>query len=199
MKTDPDNRDEPLKRRLSQIDRRIRRDHLRERIRELGGIVGGPEGDEVSEVELHFLERIVEWETGPRMSHRAWLARKGLSFMPPAELEGSGLTKELWRLIRALAGARVFLYHTNHLSDAELYDRLWKEVLSDQWPDSVRTGNDAWICDFAEAGEDGGETWLRFYASPADRRAWCRQFPETVLPERSRPPFHRDRLLPAAG
>lgn len=196
MTDDSDNLDELLEARLAQVDRRIRRDRLREQIRELGGIVGGPEGGEVSDVELTFLERVVAWETGPRSSHRAWLARKGLTFVPPAELDGPGLTKELWRLIRGLARARVFLYHTNHLSDSELYARLWNEVLPAECPDFVRTIDDACHWDFADAGSGDDETWLRYYASPADRREWDRQFPGTPLPARRRPPYHRDRLLP---
>lgn len=197
MKNQADNPDDSLKSRLSQIDRRIRRDRLKEQIREMGGIMAGPDGENVSELELGFLERVVAWETGPCSTHRAWLARKGLSFIPPAELEGPGLTKELWRLIRALARARVFIYHTNHLSDAELYEYLWKEVLPAECPDCARTSRDVCHWDFSETGPDGENNWLRYYASPADRREWGRQFPDTVLPARSRPPYHRDRLLPA--
>jgi hypothetical protein len=199
MKDKADSPDDPLVERLAQVDRRIRRDRLREQIRELGGIVGGAEGADVSDVELSFLERVVAWETGPRSSHRAWLTRRGLSFMPPAELEGTGRTKELWRLIRSLAQARVFLVHTNHLSDAELYDRLWHDVLPAECPDCVRTNRDACHWDFADAGAGETELWLKHYASPADRREWSRQFPDTPLPLRQRPPYNRDRTLPTPG
>lgn len=199
MNDDADSFDEPLKKRLARVDRRLRRDRLRARIRELGGIVGGSEDGDVSEVELGFLERVVAWETGPFSSHRAWLARGGLSFMPPAELDGAGLTRELWRLIRSLAKARVFLWHTNHLGDAELYRRLWNEVLPAECPDCARSRRDACHWDFAEVGTGDPDLWLRYYASPADRREWRRQFPDTLLPPRERPPHYRDRLLPAPG
>lgn len=162
-------------------------------------MVGDSDDEDVSEIELGFLERVVAWETGPRSSHRAWLARAGLSFMPPAELEGPGLTREMWRLIRSLAKARVFLWHTNHLGDAELYEQLWNEVLAAECPDCARTHRDVCHWDFAEMGNGDADLWLRYYASPADRRAWSRQFPETRLPPRERPPCHRDRLLPAPG
>jgi hypothetical protein len=188
--------DDSLKSRLSQIDRRIQRDQLREKIRELGGMAGGMDNGEVSEAELSFLERVVAWETGPRSSHRAWLARHGRSFVPPVELDGADLKTELWRLIRALAEARVFLYHTNHLTDAELYARLWTEVLQVECPDVARSRDDACHCDFADAGGAGEEIWLRFYANPAERAEWKREFPEITLPERRRPLFRRDHRLP---
>lgn len=190
--------DDSLGGQLSRIDRRIRRDQLRERIRELGGMVGGSKDDDVvSDAELSFLEHVVAWETGPRSSHRAWLARAGYVFIPPAELLGRRLRTELWRMIRALAGARVFFYHTNHLSDAELYDHLWKEVLPAECPDGVRTPDDACHWDFAEPGSGGEDIWLRYYASRSEREQWRQDFPETKMPPRDRPPFRRDHLLPA--
>lgn len=119
--------------------------------------------------------------------------------MPPAELVGTGLTRELWRLVRSLALARVFLRHTNHMGDAELYDRLWHEVLPAECPDGLRTAGNVCHWDFADAAAGEEELWLKYYASPADRCAWSRQFPDTVLPVRQRPPYYRDRTLPAPG
>lgn len=196
MTEDAGKGDDSVKDRLQQIDRRIRRDQLREKIRELGGLVGGPESDDVSEVELSFLEQVVAWETGPRSTHRAWLERRGKIFYPPAELDESQVGKELWRLIHALAEARIFLYHTNHLNDAELYRELWEEVLPADCPDGVRTPDDACHWDFASPGSNGEEIWLRYYASRAERREWSRDFPEAKLPKRERPRFHRDHRLP---
>ncbi len=197
MNANPDAPDGPLNARLNGIDRRIRRDQLRRKIEELGGLVGGSEGEEVSEAELSFLERVVAWETGPRSSHRDWLRRAGQTFIPPAELAGSRLEQELWRLIHALAAARVFLYHTNHLDDAQLYQQLWTDVLPVECPDSARTPDDACHWDFADPGSDEEQTWLRFYATPAERQEWVMDFPATKLPESCRPPHRRDHRLPA--
>lgn len=88
-------------------------DSLKEQIREMGGVYGGADTEEVSDAELAFLEHVLAWETGPFSTHRAWLPRSERTFMPPAELFGPRMKTELWRLIRALAEARVFLYHTN--------------------------------------------------------------------------------------
>lgn len=188
-----------VEKRLAETDRLIRRDRLRQEIQDLGGLVGGANDEEVSEHELAFLERVVAWETGPRSTHRAWLARHGQNFVPPAELAGPRRGIELGRLIHALAGARVFLCRTDHLSDAELYTRLWSEVLPEECPDAARGPDDAWVWDFADAGSGAEDIWLRFYASPRERKDWRREFPSAPMPERQRPPYHRDHGLPGAG
>jgi hypothetical protein len=189
--------EESLDDRLDRVDRQIRRERLRCEIEEAGGLLFGPDDrEDVSDVELSFLDRVLAWERGPRSTHRAWLARQGRTFIPPAELDGRRLKIELWRLIRALAGARVFLYHTNHLSDRTLYEQLWSEVLPAECPDFARTRDDACHRDFADPGSGDEETWLGFYASNAERREWQTLFPGTPVPPRSPPPFRRDHRLP---
>lgn len=188
--------DESLADRLAQADRQIRRERLTEQIRELGGMISGPGREIVSDRELFFLEHVLALESGPRSTHRAWLARHGWTFMPPAELDRRQMKVELWRLIAALAAARVFLYHTNHLSDAELYDRLWNEVLASECPDGARTQADACHWDFADTGSGEESLWLRFHASERERAEWKKDFPDTVMPDRCRPPYRRDHRLP---
>lgn len=199
MSGDPAESGDSLDERLAQADRQIRREQLRREIEELGGTVGGALGEEVSDMELDFLERVLAWERGPRSTHRGWLARQGVTFIPPAELDGRRLKSELWRLIRALADARVFLYHTNHLSDAELYARLWRETLAGECPDFARTRDDAFHWDFADCGSgdpDDERLWLTYHASEGERREHLRDFPDIVLPARRRAPFRRDHRLP---
>ena len=185
-----------LSARLVRTDRAIEREKLAEQIRAMGGIVPRAKGDDVSEIELTFLRRVVAWETGTCSTHREWLARRGLIFAPPGGLRGPLLTAELGRLLQGLAEARVFLYHTNHLSDAELYAVLWNKVLDESAPDFARTPDDGCHCDLAEAGAGDEGTWLTFYASEEERREWARDFPDIVLPARRFPPHRRDHLLP---
>ena len=193
---------EPLDERLARADREIQRARLEERIRELGGQMWRPGGDETptTEVELAFLNHVMAWETGPFSTHRAWLARHGLVFMPPAELSGRKLKSELWRLIESLAVvARVFLYHTNHLSDAELYAQLWHEVLNSDAPDFARTPDDAChrdLADWSTGDSEDERIWLTFHATEKERRQHVLDFPATVLPPRRRAPFRRDHRLP---
>jgi hypothetical protein len=175
--------------------RRLRRDWLVKKIQELGGTVGVFPAEDPSELELEFLERTLAWETTPRSSNREWLKRRGLHFLPPFACDEVRLGAELPRLISALATARVFLYHTNHLSDRELYERLCREVLPAECPDDTRTEQDGFHWDFA-GGDGDAKTWLQYYASPAERREWQQDFPADALPPRKCAPFDRDRHLP---
>lgn len=190
--------DDSLEERLARADRAIRRAQLEQKIRELGGLIpeSNPDAD-VSDIELEFLNHVIAWETGPFSTHCEWLARHGLIFATPEELRGRALKKELWRLIEALAVvARVFLYHTNHLSDAELYARLFHEVLDGDGPDFARTPDDACHWDFADAGSGEETLWLTFYADDQERKEWVQHFPDVVLPPKRRPPYRRDHRLP---
>jgi hypothetical protein len=164
----------------------------------MGGIVSAPVGSEVSDFELTFLRRVIAWEKGPMSTHGEWLARHGWMFPPPERLNSAELKCELWRLIEALAMARVFLSHTNHLSDADLYSKLYHEVLPARAPDFARTTADACHWDFAEAGGSDDPLWLTYYASEEDRQDWKTAFPDVILPPRKVAPHPRDDQLPAA-
>src|SRR5262245_37963774 len=79
-------------------DRATHRARLIERIRSLGGYVPDPPSEDVSELEIAFLERVVAWETSPVTTHRDWLARRGWEFPSPGEIAETDLGAELWRL-----------------------------------------------------------------------------------------------------
>jgi hypothetical protein len=188
--------DDFLDQRLSNADRAVLRTQLEQQIRELGGIVSAPVHNEASNLELEFLNRVIAWETSPVSTHRDWLARHRLVFPPPKDLTDLTWERELWRLIEALAVARVFLYRTNHLSDEELYAKLWHEVLNGDAPDFARTGGDGCHWDFADVGGSGEQMWLIYYASEEERQDWKNAFPDVLLPPRQRASYCRDHRLP---
>ena len=179
-------------------ERAIRRDQLAQTIRSLGGYVPESTGDNPSDIELSFLAHVVAWETGTVSTHGEWLARRGFVFPPLDKIPANELTAELWRLIGALAVARVFLHHTDHLSDARLYLRLCDEVLPGDAPDFVRTADAACSHDFADAGAGEERLWLEYYATEEERRLWATEF-RVVLPPRKRPPYARDHRLPTSA
>ena len=166
-------------------------------IREPGGRVGSPPGGTVqAATETALYRRLVAEENAPLITNRDWLKRCGLRFHASDKLHGKELTEELWRLIRALAKARVFFEHSDHLSNPELYGRLWREVLEAEEPDIPRTEAMAWHWDLAEAGGDHESEWLTYYADDCEREEWQEMFPETTMPEHRDPPYERDALLP---
>lgn len=191
-----DGSNDSIQERIARAERAIQRESLARRIRELGGYVPEMTRDQASELEISFLARVLAWETGPFATHGEWLARQGLVFPPPEELRGQRLASELWRLIEALAVARVFLYHTDHLTDAELYRRLCEEVLEASAPDFARTADDACHWDFADPGSGDEQLWLACYASEDERQAWVREFSDVILPPKRMAPPRRDHRLP---
>jgi hypothetical protein len=172
------------------------RDRLLRKICDLGGIASSPMSDQVSDLELGFLHRVIAWEEGPFTTHREWLRRRGQSFPAITEIPPERLSRVLWQLIEALASARVFLMHTDHLSDSSLYVKLTTEVLDGNAPDFARCEDDAYHRDFADPSAGHDQEWLTFYADEHEREEWRSILPETLLPPRQRPAHDRDRLLP---
>lgn len=127
---------------------------------------------------------------------REIFARLGYVPLPPGEVDDFQLRGRLWEFIHALAGRRFFLHHTNHLSDRELYtwlhDRWFPEETADCPPEAETNCH----IDLTEALADDGETFLRYYASEADRLVWADADPAQPLPPHEDPPFDRDRFLP---
>ena len=124
---------------------------------------------------------------------------------PSLCIDGVGPFEEiedaLWALIHALARRRNFLEHTDHLSDEQLYDVLWEQVLEEPtsvFPECCRWSCEISICDYGSPnGDDGLITFLRHYADEHFRREWEQEFPDQPLPIHRDPPYERDYLLPA--
>ena len=185
------------------IDPETRRRQSDEKLRGSEGPACPPSGGTATKITAgnvnEYLARLLAWEEGRTITYREWFKRRGKHFPAPETLRGPQVAAELWRLIRALAQARVFFENTDHLSDAELYTRLWHDVLdADDADDSdtPKTEAEAWHWDLAEAAGDHETEWLTYYADEDEREEWQEMYPELTLPEHRRPPFKRDRLLP---
>ncbi len=128
------------------------------------------------------------------------LIEAGVSLPVPQALDDAATARTLAVLIGGLERLRIFLQNTNHLDDRALYTKLWAEVLREEWqivnpPDRTTL----WL-DMVDGDTDEEiETYLRCYASPADRAAWARDFPDECLPPHAQPPYDRDRHLPGAA
>src|SRR4051812_31006094 len=103
---------------------------LRRTLEKIARALGGKLGDTEDFVDSREeIDRLIASETAPVITHGAWLARHGIVFPKPGTLPPERVPAELKRLLSALAFARVFITGTDHLSDIQLYDRLYAEVL----------------------------------------------------------------------
>lgn len=162
-----------------------------------GPTIEGGTGSMPMETQVAFWEHVLAFESAEE-STLAERLRTEAGFVPPdpKALKGeSDIHSALWDLLRALASIRVFVHHTDHLCDDDLYRLLVYGAL----PESsfVPPAGSEWNCriDACEYGTrddpDGTITWLRYHADEDARAMW-----DGEVPPKETPPYDRDRYLP---
>jgi hypothetical protein len=134
---------------------------------------------------------------GPTTTYFEQLQNAGIQLPEPDSVSDADIRTKLWEVIAGLEKLRAFLESTNHLSDRELYAKLWHETLRGETPAIDEIGFRSHL-DLVRAGEDDADTalYLKYYADDAARESWRSQFPEDHIPAHEDPPFTRDDLLP---
>ena len=181
-------------------DRQGRIEAVRRRAAELAGAALVAEPDDGPPIIVErFWQSVLDHEVAPVTTDFELLTRDGLDLPPPGSLTDDQLTAKLWEVVRQLAGRRTFLERTNHLSDRELYSRLWYKTLREEHPDLPVDESNAWHIDLA-GGCTEEEVYLehQYYATEPERRDWLANFPDYAMPAHVDPPFDRDRFLPSA-
>ncbi|MEM6792506.1 MAG: hypothetical protein AAF725_00865 [Acidobacteriota bacterium] len=151
-------------------------------------------------VEDGLLARLVRAGSAYATLPRTFLAGCGFTLTPPGELADEDLRGELWRLIWILALLRLLLDHTDHLSDRQLYARLYDEVLND--PTTLQPGAEdasVFVCDLLPGSGDAERRLLLAHYSDRleeDERALHLSRLEGEAPEPRPRPYDRDRFLP---
>jgi len=150
------------------------------------------------ELREQFWEHVVNYEQAEQTTSFELLVQGGMELPKPEELDDSQLNAKLWEVIRGLAMLRTFLYSTDHLSDRELYEELWHEVLREETPDMPVNEDSACHIDLVGSGsEQDNELYLRYYADEEDRLRWIIDWPDDIMPEHEALPYDRDRHLPS--
>ena len=140
-------------------------------------------------VENEFLASMLAWERAPVLPICQWFEPE-LKLPHPDSLPNDQLRERLWETIRKLFERRIVLEFTDHLSDRDLYCLIYRDILpcSEKKIDSLDNYLH-WDC--ADVGGDA-TTWLRYYASEEDRRAWIEDFgSDEPMPEAEKPPYPR--------
>ncbi len=139
--------------------------------------------------------RIVAYEQAETVAPFDLLVASGVELPSPGELS-SALGSKLQEAIDALATYRIYLDHTDHLSDRELYTLLWEEVLREEGVFEPE-GLGFHVIDVVGSGSDEDIlVYLEYYADDEMRRVWAEDWPDLEVPQHSDPPHDRDRHLP---
>jgi hypothetical protein len=145
-----------------------------------------------------FLRQVLECENGgPTTTNFQELTEAGVQLPPPDAIGDEQLTSRLWEVICVLARMRVFLSSTDHLSDRELYTRLWSQELREETESSAACPETVWHVDLvANDSETDRQLYLKHCADEDTRRQWLVGFPDYPMPAHEDPPYQRDRKLP---
>lgn len=175
-------------------------DALRDKANQLTGgkMVTSVSDDCPPHLAEQFWRNVVSFESAKQVPLFDQLIARGISLPAPEDLPDDQVHAKLWEVIHGLAAMRAFLDFTDHLSDRDLYTRLWRDAL--RVPEPVFEEGTTWRThiDLSGAGGDPEETllYLKYYADDEARDMWSEDFPDEELPEQEDPPYDRDRLLP---
>jgi hypothetical protein len=176
-------------------------EELKRRAEELTGGEMKSGENELSPPEIRegFWEHVVEYEEAPWTTHFQQLERAGVSMPAPETLNDQEVTAKLWEVINKMAQMRIFLEDTDHLSDRELYTKLWGDLLREETKDILLDQDSACHYQLLSSGaEEDTFLYLKYFADEAWREWWHKDFPDDPIPDHEDPPYDRDRLLPQA-
>lgn len=155
--------------------------------------------DDPDDLRSVFLEHVAAYERQEPVSLFVVLPEAGVALPPPDELDESQVSAKLWDVINALALLGTFLHHTDHLSDRQLYEELWGDILREPAVLMPDNPDFAYHVDMTGSGsEEHNFLYLKYYADERARRIWKEDWPEDPVPEHEEPPYDRDRHLPQA-
>lgn len=142
--------------------------------------------------ENEFLASMLAWERAPVLPIAAWFDPP-LSIPRPddfaTDLEGEdSLHTVLWETVYRLFEKKIVLDFTDHLSDRELYQLIYRDILPSE--EKKLEGTDSYLhWDCADAGRNP-EIYLCYYASDVERDEWEAEH-GYAAPRRARAPFPR--------
>lgn len=157
-----------------------------------------PSGLKSIESELGTLRYLHSLEFGSGKTLSKQLIEDGIELPDPDSSSDEELTAKLWTVIEAMADKCVFLVNTNHLSDRELYEQLWKEVLNMDALDLSGPGICGQLVDMSDIIDEASEVaHLQYYADKTEREYWEFTHEGISMPPQSPMPYNRDSSLPA--
>ena len=135
---------------------------------------------------------------GPTTTNFQQLLDKGIELPEPDNVPDARMRSKVWEVLAALASVGHYLDHTDHLSDRELYTKLWRDVMREEVPalDEFRCNQVMMLQ--ADGVEPDTSTFFRYYAEDWWREDHQKEYPDYAMPPHEEPPYNRDCLLPIA-
>ena len=181
-------------------------DDNEERVQKLKEETEGLAGDEMisyvspdcpPEIEEQFWGQVLAFENATWAKPFDVLVDAGVELPRPDDLNDEELIRKLWEVINSLALLNVYLVSTDHLSDRELYEHLWRDALQEELVIQPNEPQFAAFLDMIGSGsEEDNFIRLKYYADEEDRAQWKSDWPDDAIPEHERPPYDRDSRLP---
>lgn len=177
-------------------DQETRIANLRAELERLGGTISTT-SEIPADLEEEFLKQVLEYEKAKPITLLQLLDNSGLAVPAPDTLGDTEIGPKLWEVIQRMASLGAYLLNTNHLSDRELYEYLYREALREEATLFPENPSYAYVIDLTGSGsEEDMQTYLKYYADKEYREQWAGDWPDDPMPEHVDPPFDRDRLLP---
>jgi hypothetical protein len=135
--------------------------------------------------ENEYLASMLAWERAPALPIASWFTPV-LEIPAPELLDDQRLAGVLRETIDRLHSQGVVLKFTDHLSDRELYKIIYRDILPCcEKKVEIPGKNLEWRC------VEDGDTWLRYYANPIERRRFQEEH-DVDLPPSVEPPYKRE-------
>jgi len=184
---------------LEERDRQVRIEKMKAEVRELPGgeLLMGLGTDLDSKAAEAFWRHVLECEQEPNGTRFAQLVDAGVELPAPDSLDDVMVHRKLWEVIGKLGEFGVYLDHTNHLNDRELYAILWDDLLRQEdviLPPDPRSA--CYLDILGRCSEEDITLTHKYYSDEAEREMWREEFPNDPMPDHEDPPHDRDRHLP---
>src|SRR3954468_11521502 len=179
---------------LDRVDQEIRINQLRNKIEDVMGeeFISGKSDDLPPEIEESFLEHVLAMEEQGFTRPFDVLAKNGVPLPPPDELDDASISDALWKVLRASAEHGLLIYHTDHLSDRELYGYLWRDGLREEMMGFGMAGGGCYLDVIGSGSDEDITLGLRFYDDEKQCKRWAKNWPDFPIPPREKPPYDRD-------
>jgi len=155
------------------------------------------DNDQALDVWIRYQQVLDAEEQGFTTTDKERLQSAGIRVPHPQLVSDTEIHGVLWDVLDGLARMHVYLLSTDHLSDRELYEILWRKYLSQLVPCLAPENTSISLIDMAWAdGPEDETTFLVYYADSLIRRHWTQDHPGSVLPKRRKRIYDRDSQLP---